>query len=66
MVWPNFFLMNVSLLLKDLIFLLLSALFPPSVCLDDILFALGRIVSTFWERAAHSVYHMFSLHFDLL
>ena len=38
-----------------------SVLVSPSLCLDDILLGLGCRVATFWERAAHSVKHMFSL-----
>ena len=41
-------------------------LLSPSMSLDDIKLALGSLVATFWDRAAHSVYHMFSLYFDLL
>ena len=40
-------------------FLVLVSL--PSVSLDDIYLGLGSRVATFWERAAHSVYSMFSL-----
>ena len=42
-----------------------SILFSPSVCLDDIMLGLGTRVVTFWERAAHSVYNMFFLYFDV-
>ena len=38
----------------------------PSVCLGDILLGLGSIVATFWEKAAHLVYRVLSLYFDLL
>ena len=37
-----------------------SVLFSDSVCLDDVKKGLGSRVAT------HSVYHMFSLYFDLL
>ena len=44
-----------------------SVLFSPAcMCLDDIQLVLGSLVATFWERAAHSVYHMFSLYFDIV
>ena len=33
----------------------------PSVCLDDISLDLGSLLASFWERAANSVNHMFSL-----
>ena len=41
-----------------------SVLFSPSMCLD-IQLGLDSCVANFWERAALSVYHMFSLYFDL-
>ena len=38
----------------------------PYFCTDYFQFGLGCWVATFWERAAHSVDHMFSLYFDYL
>ena len=49
-----------------LVLVSVSVLFSPSVCLDDIKLGLGKWVATFWERSAHSIYHIFSLYFDLL
>ena len=36
----------------------------PYICTYYFQFCLGYIVATFWERAAHSVDHMFSLYFE--
>ena len=39
----------------------------PSVCVDNIQLGIGSCQSgTFWEIAAHSVYRVFSVYFDLL
>ena len=39
----------------------------PSVCVDNIQLGIGSCQSgTFWEKAAHSVYRVFSVYFDLL
>ena len=46
--------------------LLVPILFSHSMCLDVIHLSLGNSVVTFWKRAAHSVYRMFYLYFDLL
>ena len=44
-----------------LVLLSVYVLFLPAMCLDDFKLGLGSCVTTFWERAAHSVNILFSL-----